>query len=398
MGLAKSLYLYSKYFSLSLFQKERGLVFRDALNYLNSSFFKKLNNYSEKEKLESVNDAVNWLLYSQKMMKDAGIGSYHIINKWSGSYPETTGYIIPTLIEYGQNANDNEILDKAVSAADWLLEIQKESGGWQGGRIEEDKPEIVFNTGQIIRGMISVYNYNKNEKYLKAATKAAEWLCSIQSEDGSWKKNALMNRERVYDSYVDLPLLLVYFLTSEEKFLLAAKKNLYWIINKNQEANGWFADCDNTIKNNDRPILHTISYTIDGLLDSGIILDDERLIEAAEKPAKILLEKFRTNGYLNGRYDSEWKGTEYPLLTGCAQISIVWMKLYKTKKEKEYLEGAKRMNNILIALQKRTKTEYPGIKGAISGSFPIWGKYEPFAFPNWATKYFIDALMIESKL
>ncbi len=379
-----------------MFQKERSFVFRDASRFLFSSFPKNINKYPGKEKKEAIENAVNWLLHSQKMMKDQGFGSYHIINKWSNSYPETTGYIIPTLIEYGQKTNDQAIIEKAISAADWLLEIQKESGGWQGGRIEENNPEIVFNTGQIIRGLVAVYKLNKEKKYLETTVKAADWLCLVQLEEGFWKKNALMNRERVYDSYVDVPLLLVYKITSKKKYLNAARKNLDWIINKKQKPNGWFEDCDKTIKNNDRPMLHTISYTIDGLLDCGIFLDDKKLIEHAEKPAKVLLEKFHKEGFLNGRFDSNWNGSEYMLLTGSAQIAIVWMKLYKIGKGKEYLEAAKKMNNILIAIQNRVKNESPDTKGAISGSFPVWGRYEPFAFPNWATKYFIDSLMLEN--
>jgi hypothetical protein len=34
-------------------------------------------------------------------------------------------------------------------------------------------------------------------------------------------------------------------------------------------------------------------------------------------------------------------------------------------------------------------------RGAIAGSAPIWGDYSRFEFPNWAVKFFADALMIE---
>ena len=33
-----------------------------------------------------------------------------------------------------------------------------------------------------------------------------------------------------------------------------------------------------------------------------------------------------------------------------------------------------------------------GIRGGVAGSAPIGGAYIPFAFPNWAAKFFIDAL------
>ena len=35
------------------------------------------------------------------------------------------------------------------------------------------------------------------------------------------------------------------------------------------------------------------------------------------------------------------------------------------------------------------------IRGAVAGSAPIWGRYSMFEFPNWAAKFFADALMME---
>jgi hypothetical protein len=35
------------------------------------------------------------------------------------------------------------------------------------------------------------------------------------------------------------------------------------------------------------------------------------------------------------------------------------------------------------------------VRGGIAGSWPIWGAYSRFEFPNWAAKFFADALMLE---
>jgi folate-dependent phosphoribosylglycinamide formyltransferase PurN len=37
------------------------------------------------------------------------------------------------------------------------------------------------------------------------------------------------------------------------------------------------------------------------------------------------------------------------------------------------------------------------VKGGIAGSQPVWGEYIPHAFPNWAAKYFLDALLAKQK-
>jgi len=402
----KSLLRYTRFFSYSFFFSEvRKIVFADFIRFYLGQ--KVINNttinpwssksYSEEERELALEKAVQWLLHSQNSMSDDGIGSYHLVNKWSSSYVETTGYIIPSLLNYGILKNNNTIINKAILAADWLIKIQKNSGGWQGECIDDNRPEVVFNTGQVIRGLHSVYKYTNDSKYLNSAIKACDWLCEIQENEGFWKKNAFMNVPRVYDSYIDAPLLMIYEITGKEIYKEKAIKNLYWIIEKKQLQNGWFEDCDNTIKRNDKPILHTISYTIDGILDCGILLNDKKLINAAIKSADKLFEVFNKNKYLKGRFDALWNGSEYIITTGCAQIAIVWMKLYKLTKNTQYLNAALKMNDLLIFIQDRKIKETSNTEGALPGSFPIWGRYESFSFPNWATKYFVDSMFLENE-
>ena len=78
-------------------------------------------------------------------------------------------------------------------------------------------------------------------------------------------------------------------------------------------------------------------------------------------------------------------------------MAIVWLKLYGVYNENAYLEASQRMINLLIFVQSRGLKEDEDTLGAIPGSFPLWGRYESFAFPNWATKFFCDALMLEEE-
>ena len=309
----------------------------------------------------------------------------------------TTGYIIPTLFNSLDVLPEEIVEERTIDAAEWLLGIQNENGGWQGGRVNENKPAVVFNTGQVIRGMLTVYKKTGKEQYLNAARRAGDWLCEIQHKNGYWKKNALMRQARVYDSYVDAPLIYLSEVSGDVKYKKYAIRNLNWIVDLKQLENGWFEDCDNTIKRNDQPILHTIAYTIDGLLDSGMALHDDKYIKSACIPTDVLLHKFIENNYLNNRFDKDWKGSEYMMNTGCAQIAIVWLKLAALKNNREYFDAAAKMIDLLIYIQNRGKYDNTDTRGALPGSFPIWGKYEPFAFPNWATKYFCDSLILENK-
>ena len=395
--MLKSAILYTQYFSQTVFSSRIAYVLTELRKYyLSRDRYFRNRDVTPAEKKLALARAVSYLLQAQRSMSDDGMGSFHLVNGWSSSYPETTGYILPTLLQYAERNNDNNIRQSVLKAADWLFQIQKLSGGWQGGRVNEDRPEVVFNTAQIIRGMLAVHRFSGKEKYLEAARKAGDWLCSVQDAQGTWTMNALMGRERVYDSYVDYPLLMLYRATGVEKYRQHAVRNLDWIVYEKQHENGWFDDCDNTVKHNDRPILHTIAYTIDGLLDSGIFLNEKKYIDGAKKASEALRLKFEKDGFLHGRYDSNWNGSEHMILTGCAQMSVVWLKMAHYSGNNNYAISSEKMNKLLVILQDRGyRNESADTSGALSGSYPLWGRYEPFAFPNWATKYLADALMLE---
>ena len=392
--MIRSLLLYMRYITGTLLSDNRPVLFHEAGRPWVVPKIHKIEEYPKEEFGNALPKAIRWLLRATERMNDDGFGSFHLRSGWTTSYPETSGYIIPTLLKYGIKYSEKEPVNAARRTADWLISIQKPSGGWQGMRMADNKPEVVFNTGQVIRGMNAAFRHFGDEKYLESAKKAADWLCKVQEDNGSWKKHALMEEERVYDSFVSAPLIETYRLSGEEKYRDAAVRNLDWILNEKQLRNGWFEDCDNTVKHNDRPILHTISYTIDGLIDAGEMLGRDDYFEAGKKAAENLLKSFFSGGRMWGRYDREWKGSEHFICTGGAQIAIIWLKIYGRTLEECYLEAAGRMIDLLIFIQDRKNADNDNTLGAVPGSFPVWGKYEPFAFPNWATKFFADALML----
>ena len=76
-------------------------------------------------------------------------------------------------------------------------------------------------------------------------------------------------------------------------------------------------------------------------------------------------------------------------------MSIIWQKLYAITKDEKFLNAAKNSNNYMKTTQDLTSSNL-GIRGAIQGAYPIYGWYAPFGYPNWAAKFFADALMLES--
>jgi hypothetical protein len=43
-------------------------------------------------------------------------------------------------------------------------------------------------------------------------------------------------------------------------------------------------------------------------------------------------------------------------------------------------------------------TGNPGLDGGISGSYPLHGQYGRFEVLNWAVKFFVDSLMLETSI
>src|ERR1051325_3201153 len=105
--MIKSLLRYTRFFSYSLFfTKERNILFHDFKRaFLGQKVQSNVSinpwsdkTYSNAERASALDQAVTWLLHAQNSMKDDGFGSYHITDKWTSSYVETSGYIIPTLL------------------------------------------------------------------------------------------------------------------------------------------------------------------------------------------------------------------------------------------------------------------------------------------------------------
>ncbi|HRO98495.1 MAG TPA: terpene cyclase/mutase family protein [Flavobacteriales bacterium] len=341
---------------------------------------------------QALTDVAGHLCRAQDSGVDRGLGSFHLVYGWGASYPETTGYIVPTLLALSDRLGREDLRLRALEAADWLVSIQRTDGGWQGGRVGEDRPSVVFNTAQVVRGLLAAHDTAGGSRYHEAAARACDWMVRVQESDGSWAGHNFLGSRRVYDTYVSAPLLHMAERTGRPAYREAALKNLAWVLTR-QRLNGWFADADNTVKHNDRPITHTIAYTIDGLLECFAYTADERLLEAARRPAEALLGTFERNGSLNGRYDAHWQGSEAAITTGCAQLAIVWARLHRITGDPRWQEGCVRMVRWLAAVQRLSVQGPAPMQGAVTGSFPLWGRYEKFACPNWAQKYLADALL-----
>ncbi len=321
--------------------------------------------------------------------------------RWGASYPETTGYIIPSMFDYFHASCDDQYKQRALRMADWEVSLQMESGAFQSGDLDvPQKQPAIFNTGQVLLGLTRAYIETKEQKYKAATERGASWLVESQDTDGAWRQNLstlTTNPVHVYNARTAWALLEAHRITLKEIYLNAAVKNIDWVLTQQQD-NGWFQNAAFNVNVNEEPLLHTIAYTIRGILECGVYLDNGAYIDAARRSADVLLELQRKDGSLFGKYNSKWENTvRWSCLTGDAQVSIIWLRLFEITQDRKYFDAATMMNRYLKSTQNLKSTN-KGIRGGIKGSQSCWGGYMPFSYPNWAAKFYVDALLLEDKI
>lgn len=361
-----------------------------------ADFCNKYSRFDEEEGIDHLQTTMDWLAYAMEVNRDGGVSAgYHFRRGWLPSYPETTGYLIPTFINYYYLTRREKYLDFAKKMGDWLISIQMSNGAFQGGFVGEAPEPRVFNTGQVLQGLVKIYEETKLEKYLESGIKAGKWLISIQDKDGAWKTFTYNGIEHVYKTRVAWALLELYKATFDEEYSHAVCRNISWAL-RNQERNGWFRM--NAFDTKSNPFLHTIAYAIEGLLECGSMTGNKEWVASAVKPAEALLNVLKQTGTLSGAYDNKWQKTEkYRCLAGEAQMCVCWFRLFQLTGDYRWRDAALKVSSDLKRLQDTGSTN-KGVRGGVKGSHPIWGGYEPFSYPNWAAKFFADALILEYKL
>jgi hypothetical protein len=338
----------------------------------------------------------DWIERAQAASGDGGIskGFDLLRGRWAPSYPETTGYTIPTLLNAAMALNRLELRTLALSLADYLLESTTSEGGvghWAGSK---SRP-IVFDTGQVIFGWLAAFDTTGDERYLRAAVRAGDWLVSIQHPSGSWRSHQHLGVEKVIDTRVAWALLELRRRHHRDTYRQAAVLNLEWAL-RNQDADGWFRHC--AFVEGEDPFTHTLAYTAEGLFECGCLLNEMRYIEAARLTAEAFLVHQYSDGKLASTYGAGWHETSRSsCLTGNCQMSHLWLRFYEITDDQAFFNAAEK-SITFVARTQDLQTANLNTRGAIAGSYPIYGRYERFKYPNWAAKFFVDALLMLDKV
>ncbi|HUI83104.1 MAG TPA: formyltransferase family protein [Candidatus Binatia bacterium] len=350
--------------------------------------------YSEREHLEA---AAGWLKRAQDATADGGfVGRYSLKTGWSSSYPETTGYIVPTLLKLADQLQDEEFLQRAQRAIDFLLSVQLANGAFPGAEIVENTSRpSPFNTAQIMHGLQAWTERMQDERCRAALQRAGNWLCEIQDSTGAWRKFFYQDLATTYSAHLTCWLAEAGDFLGDSRMLEAASRHLQWVLQHYDAEHAWFDLCGFSREDHElrRSVTHTIAYTVWGVLRSSEVLNSAEGNAAAEKAAYAAMRRLELSRRLPGVLDYRWRPqAAFTCLTGNAQMALIWLHLYRQNGDPRLLNAALKAIDMVKAAQAMEARD-SGVRGGIAGSQPLWGDYIPHAFPNWAVKYFIDALL-----
>ena len=337
--------------------------------------------------------AESWLCRAHDFGGDGGVSyGYTLRGGWGPSYPETSGYIATTFFRLAADRHPDHAR-RAQRILRWLLSVQHDDGSFGNPRFGPDG--IVFDTGQVLFGLVRGYEIGGDASLLAAARRAAGWLTTIADADLRWTRHEHLDTPHVYNARTAWALLRMNQVEFDAQRLAVARSNLDWAVDA-QQASGFFDHC--AFERGRAPFTHTIAYTVRGLLESAVLLDDSRYRDAAERAARATLLHLRTDGYLPSTLTIDGRAASRSCcLTGNSQFALVWGRLFAIGGDRRYVDAMDRALAFVMATQDLT-TPDRDVRGAIKGSDPVWGRYAPMSYPNWATKFFIDAMWLRRRL
>ncbi|MFM2293875.1 MAG: hypothetical protein RLZZ350_288 [Verrucomicrobiota bacterium] len=331
-----------------------------------------------------------WLLIAQET-PGGYAASFGFVTGLKHAYIETTGYIVPTMFELAAALSEPKYRASALRAGEWLLTVQQADGSFTD--VDHYQPQV-FDTGQVMLGLNRLYRETQDARYLAATRRAAEWLVQVQDADGSWA-NAGYHRGNpcVYLSRVAAAMMESAQLTGETRHHAAAVKFLRWAAGR-QQANGFFLNCE--LKPGADPVLHTLVYVLEGFLMAYQLTGEREWLDVLLRGAAPILKVHLERDLVpRSQYNAQWQVTnEEKCIPGLAQWAGLCLSLRSLTLDARWLAAAQLSIDYLKSKQLRGK----GIlHGALPASVPLWGYYHPMMLPNWAVKFFADALLLSEQ-
>ena len=364
-----------------------------------------------------------WFLHSgiQNVNKDHEIeGSF---NSWFDAdknnyyyvYSEITGYGITTLVFLNRHYPEEILLERAKMAAEWTINFaMHELGGVKTREYhyEADNQEnysfdseiiFSFDTGMVLNGMISLYNEIKDEKYLGASIKIADFLINkMQKEDGSFyatlnakesslgdKEDKWSNQSGSFHSKLAIGLIDLYEVTKKEEYKKSAIAICEFAL-KQQMLEGRFISFRDSINTH----MHPNAYSAEGLIYAAVKLNIPRYMESCKKAVEWALSNQLESGGVPPIFmASENKFSNNERTDTLAQILRLGILLIRYNQiSDDYLKKLEKLKDHLISFQEKEGSQKGGFRyGAEEDGTEL------YHINSWCSMFSVQALLLYRK-
>jgi len=274
-------------------------------------------------------------------------GGIRVHSDSSHAYPEVSGYLVPTLLRYGER----ELARRLIR---WLLCIQRADGSYTS----PDGVPHIFDTGQVLRGLLAGADLVPGT--LDAARRAADYVCTEMTDGGfgGFGDRYSGKIPETVHLYVLPPLKMAAEVLEEPSYREAALNCLQYY-SKHKD----FLNADH--------LTHFLGYQLEALIDLDL---SELAMPFLEKQC----EEQSGDGSLHGVKRQNWVCSP-----GLAQIALCWYRVGRWENADKALAWLE---------------SHQMASGGFRGSYGSQASYFPEVEIAWTAKFYLDAhlLRVES--
>jgi squalene-hopene cyclase-like protein len=264
--------------------------------------------------------ALAWLCTSVRVT-DSGSPDYGaILHGFDGRtrkpldvYTEITGYAISLFQFLARTLGDATLLAMAKEAAQFLMRIQAGGSAYpQLSGIAGPARLYAFDTAVCIVGMARLLRATGDERYLRSAITAGEWLLGMQRPDGSFSAMALdgggiedpggfFGDGSCIHAKNAIAFLELHAITGREQFREAAARACLYTLTL-QDTDGAFWNRPDRLS----VFTHAHCYACEGLLYAGHVLGEPGYMAAARRGIGWLADTQRSDGAWLSNRKTPW--------------------------------------------------------------------------------------------
>ncbi len=342
--------------------------------------------------------ALHWIRASFRATGFRGSAhSYMPLIGWKPAYPETSGYLVETLVETSRLPGQADLAELARTCLNWLCDIQLPSGAFTAHTVEYRTPSV-FNTSQVLLGFAKglqepgLGNAEEKLRWTTAGTRALHWLIENHVPGKGWPAGAYVpdNADPSYYTRVLWGMARMAQVLETDSADALIRSALLRYAGRITPAGG--------LRNwgfwPDKPAhTHTIAYALDGLWRTAVLLQEKDIEEQAVAMTRTLLEVRRRHDRTAGAYAEDWTPRlNYFCVTGNAQLSLLVAEMGQSIRSQDWHVLALEVFGEVAHAQCLLRGS--PVYGGIPGSIPFSGPYLRFRYPNWAAKFWIDAIWV----